>query len=293
MRTRVRGRPNGGRRDPSRGATHGIDTVRSQLRRRRRAPSRGVAALIVNWYLLLALIAAALVPLALIATRQELRRVRLRLVEELRTTMFKHQPDLPQLELVAARYRASADETGKTRQGLVMIWTGAAFFFAVSFVGFVLLLVPRAWLLSEGPAFPKITYSLLWTMKSGQATEDLALAVSVAGIAFLGGYVFQLRYLVRATLNQELGALSFVRATLQILQGIVVALVAYRVIYAVGFDPGAVRPGGVAFVPSGSGVAAALGAAFVFGLFPNLGLMKIAKFVRVRAKTVDEEAMAG
>jgi len=245
--------------------------------------------MISQGYFILPALLAALVPLALIATRQELRRVRLRLVEELRRTLFKHEPDLPQLELVAARYRATADETGRTRQGLVMIWTGAAFFFAVSFVGFALLLVPRNLLLSASPAFPKITYSLLWairTVEAGpkEALDDLALAVSVAGIAFLGGYVFQLRYLIRATINLELSALAFVRASLQILQGMIVALVAYRVIYAVGIQ----AQGGVA----SAAAATALGAAFIFGLFPNLGLMKIAKFVRVRAKTVDEDAMA-
>lgn len=242
----------------------------------------------VNWYIVPAALMAALVPLALIATREELRKVRLRLVEELRGTLFKNQPDLPQLELVAARYRASADSddlSGKPRQGLVMIWTGALFFFAVCFAGFLILIVPRESLFSEGPGqFPRITYSLLWTMKPDQ--DELARAVTVAGIAFLGGYIFQLRYLVRATLNQELGALSFVRATLQIVQGVIVALVAYRVLDSTGVGSAAGGAGGDA------AFAAALATAFIFGLFPSFGLMKIAKAARVRAKTVDEAAMA-
>jgi hypothetical protein len=241
-----------------------------------------------NWYIIPAALMAALVPLALIATRQELRKVRLRLVEELRTTLFKHQPDLPQLELIAARYRASEessgpagsdqDPAGKPRQGLVMIWTGAAFFFLVCFIGFLILFVPRVWLLSESPGqFPRITYSLLWLIRDDPI--ELARAVTVAGIAFLGGYVFQLRYLVRATLNQELGALSFVRATLQIVQGVIVALVAYRVLDSTGVGD------------SDAAFAGALATAFVFGLFPSFGLMKIAKAARVRAKTIDEKAM--
>ncbi len=234
-------------------------------------------------YLFAAALLALLVPLALIATRLELRRVRLRLVEELRATLFRNEPDLPQLELVAARYRTSEDESGTARQGLVMIWTGAAFFSAVSFVGFLLLLVPRIWLLSDNPSHsPGITFSLLWTMETGpsvEGVEGLARAVTVAGIAFLGGYVFQLRYLVRATLNQELSALALVRSTLQILQGMIVALIAYRVLDST--------------IPlAENGFAAAIGTAFVFGLFPNLGLAKIAKAVRVRTKTVDDEAMA-
>jgi hypothetical protein len=189
-----------------------------------------------NWYIVWAALLAALVPLALIATRHELRKVRLRLVEELRTTLFSHAPHLPQLELVSARYRGTTDQTGQTRQALVMIWTGGLFFFAICFVGFLLLLVPRASLLSPTPDFPSITFAFLWTTGADSSVEDLAQAVTIAAVGFLGGYVFQLRYLIRATLNQELGALAFVRATLQILQGMIVALVAYRVLYATGVE---------------------------------------------------------
>jgi hypothetical protein len=234
-----------------------------------------------NWYLLFALALAAIVPLALIATRHELRRVRLRLVEELRSSLFRNQPDLPQLELVAARYRATSDEDGKTRQALLMVWTGAFFFFAVSAVGFMLLLVPREWLLAERPSFPRITYAFLWTTETRPTPEDLARVVTVAGLAFLGGFVFQLRYLVRATLNQELSALAFVRAALHILQGVIVALVTYRVI---GFTVSEGDAGAWTF-------ASALGLAFIVGYWPNLGLMKLAKALRVQIKRVDDQAM--
>ena len=98
--------------------------------------------------------------------------------------------------------------------------------------------MPRVWLLSANPA--AIPEDHLFApladpgTRLGEHPKELARAVTVAGIAFLGGYVFQLRYLVRATLNQELGALSFVRATLQIVQGVIVALVAYRVLDSTG-----------------------------------------------------------
>lgn len=234
-----------------------------------------------NWYLLFALGLAAIVPLALIATRHELRRVRLRLVEELRSSLFKNQPDLPQLELVAARYRATSDEDGKTRQALLMVWTGAFFFFAMSAVGFMLLLVPSDWLLADRPDFPRITYAFLWTTETPLTRENLARVVTVAGLAFLGGFVFQLRYLVRATLNQELSALAFVRAALHILQGVIVALVTYRVI---GFAVNEGEAGAWTF-------ASALGLAFIVGYWPNLGLMKLAKALRVQIKRVDDQAM--
>jgi hypothetical protein len=237
----------------------------------------------VYYYNLWAAIAALIAPLALIATRRELRKVRLRLVEELRATLFKDEPNLPQLELAAARYSTRNDDAGMARQGLVLIWTGAAFFVTIGFVGFSLLLMPTRSLLSSTPSFPQITWSLLWSTNAlipadalGNV-DELARTVSILGIAFLGGYIFQIRYLVRATLSQELGALAFVRATLQILQGMIVALVAYRVGGQVA-DPKLVLPG-------------ALAVAFVFGLFPNLGLNRIAKIARVPTKDLDPDAM--
>ncbi|MBV9929755.1 MAG: hypothetical protein JO013_02275 [Alphaproteobacteria bacterium] len=236
----------------------------------------------IDWYLLWPFLAALLVPLALIATRHELRRVRLRLVEELRENLFKDEAELPQLKLVAARYSASEDSSGDTRQSLVLVWTGAIFYFAASFVGFTLLLVPAAWLISQAPQFPRITFALLWAPVASTEVHDLQRTAALLGVAFLGGYVFQLRYLVRATLNQELGALAFARATLQLVQGMIVAVVAYRV--------------GVAVKPSfgGSsdiGFAAELGLGFIIGMYPDVGLARIAKAVRVRIKAVDEEAL--
>jgi hypothetical protein len=240
----------------------------------------------IYYYNLWAALAALLAPLALIATRRELRKVRLRLVEELRKTLFKDEPNLPQLELAAARYSVEVDEAGKARQGLVLIWTGAAFFIAIGFVGFSLLMMPTIRLLSAAPAFPRVTWTLLWSTNwpgnpdPAAQLSELARSVSILGVAFLGGYIFQIRYLIRATLNQELGALAFVRATLQILQGMIVALVAYRV-------GGEVAGGdGHALVFS-----AALAVAFVFGLFPNLGLNRIAKIARVPTKDLDPDAM--
>ena len=231
-------------------------------------------------YLVIALILAAIVPLALIATRNELRKVRLRLVEELRTTLFKDDPNLPQLELAAARYRAEDDRTGQTRQALVRVWTGAFFFITVSFLGFALLLMPRDVLLSATTEFPRITFALLWTEKANADLDTLAQTVTVVAVAFLGGFVFQLRYLIRATLNQELGALAFVRAMIHILQGMIIALVAYRVgADMIGFETGTF------------GFAAGLAAAFLFGLYPVTGLAQIAKVARIRRKDVDQESL--
>lgn len=236
--------------------------------------------MIVNPYLLWALLAASLVPLALLATRNELRRVRFRLVEELRDTLFKGEANLPQLELASARYRAEADHAGQTRQSLVRVWTGAVIFVTISFVGFCLLLVPRASLLSiAADSFPRITDALLWGAQSPTPPlDELARTVTILGVAFLGGYVFQIRYLMTATLNQELSALAFVRATIYILQGMIVALIIYRVESAL-------------VTPTGGWFATALAVAFVIGFFPNIGLARIAKLAGIRKKDVDQKAL--
>jgi hypothetical protein len=251
-------------------------------------------------YLLWSLAAAVLTPLALIVTRHELRKVRYRLVEELRVNIFKSEPNLPQLELAAARYRAGRDEAGETRQAAVQIWTGACIFALLSFAGFSILLVPTAKLISATPTFPQVTSSLLWSQAysaealNAVALADLSRTLTIAGIAFLGGYVFQVRYLIRATLNQELGALAFVRATLNVLQGMIVALVAYRV--EVVLIDGAVTAGATGAVAGAAAgpvaFAAAMAGAFVLGLYPNLGLNRISKVAKIRWKEVDEVAMA-
>jgi len=255
--------------------------------------------MIVSPYLFWALATAALAPLALIVARHELRKVRYRLVEELRVNIFKDEPNLPQLELAAARYRAGRDEAGETRQEAVQIWTGAFIFTALCFAGFSILLVPTSQLLSGTPTFPQVTASLLWSQgyAAGPLREaalaDLARTLTIAGISFLGGYVFQVRYLIRATLNQELGALAFVRATMNVLQGMIVALVAYRV--EVVLIDGALTAGARGAAVDAAGpvaFAAAMAVAFVLGLYPNLGLNRISKVAKIRWKEVDELAMS-
>lgn len=240
-----------------------------------------------NLYLLWALFLASLVPLALIATRNELRRVRFRVVEDLRKHLFEEQRDLPQLELAASRYSSTGEQTGnggETRQSLVRIWTGALVFVAISFIGFALLMVPRGSLLALKPSqFPQITDALLWGASSPvPPLDDLARTVTIVGVAFLGGYVFQIRYLVRAMLNQELGALAFVRATVTLIQGMIIALIVYRAASAAGVaaDSGA-----------SPAFASALALAFIIGFLPNVGLARISQLAGVRNKGVDQKAL--
>jgi hypothetical protein len=261
-----------------------------------------------NLYLLFAVALAAIVPLALIATRGELRRVRRLVIEELRCLIFKGE-NLPQIAMVEARYVDAGDRPkddpdrryrGGGREAQLRIWTGATVFFLVCLGGYLLLLTPTVWLISPEPRFPRLTFALLWATER-EVTADLAQAITVAGMAFLGGYVFQLRYLVRTTLNQELSALAFVRASVRILQGVIIAVVAFRVLGAsLGVDCygetgcaglSVSQPGAAPLPDNSARFALALGVAFVIGYWPDLGLMRLAKGLRIRIKTVDEKAL--
>jgi hypothetical protein len=234
-----------------------------------------------NWYSLLAAAMAAIVPVALMITRTELRRVRRLAIEELRLHLFDgldSRDELPQITLVEARYGGPEGQqfagSSGSRQAQLRIGAGATVFFIVCFGGFLLLLTPSQWLLSTAPDFPRVTYALLWTSQS--SLPELLQGASVVGAAFLGGYVFQLRNLIRVTLNQELSALAFVRASVHIIQGALIAIIAYRVV-------GASTP---------TAATIALGVAFLIGYWPDLGLARIAKVLQVRLKAIDSDALA-
>ncbi|HEX8057056.1 MAG TPA: hypothetical protein VF481_10365 [Novosphingobium sp.] len=247
---------------------------------------RGVA---MNWYLALAVALAALIPVSLIVAGVELRRMRLRVVQDLKVTVFAQNPMLPQLELAMSRYsRVTADSSRPGRQDEVKQWFGASVYTIVSLVGFVLLLDPVLWLVGGADNALRVADALLWAPHGDQAGSSevgLRRAAAIAAFAFLGGHVFNVRYLIRQTLNQELTAIAFVRAAFSLLQGMVLALVVYHV--------GASGMGMVVDQPTdGAGMGVALAVAFVVGYFPDAGLARISKWARLHIKVVDEDALA-
>lgn len=103
----------------------------------------------------------------------------------------------------------------------------------------------------------------------------LARDGAVVGAAFLGGYLLTARMLLRAVQNDEVSALLFLRAAAQLVQGVVVAMVAHRTV-------GAAMP-----------AAMAIGLAFAMGHAPDPGLAGLSRRLRIRfAKPVDEGALA-
>jgi len=239
----------------------------------------------MNWHIVLAVFFAALAPGALIATGRELRRVRLRIVEDLRNTVFAgHERDLPQLLLAQARYAPARKDIGGAggRQDEAKQFIGGIVYAAVSVLGFIILFDPIPALIGPGGHLP-IAESIIWAPTADAL--DLRRSAAIAGFAFLGGYVFNLSYLIRQTLNQELSALAFVRAALRLIQGMFLAVVAYHAIPNVlpdGWQDGAV---------AGGGFAIGLAAAFVFGYFPEVVLARMARSARVTIKDMNEEAI--
>ena len=263
-----------------------------------------------NAHLWISLLLALLAPVGLLFTRWELRRVRSAIVEELVDTVFPAQREMPQLEMVLARYRAhSRDHTGnvksggivksggnaassRSRQALVMPVIGAGLFTLISFGGFLLLFLPIDQAMRSGLHLqPDLHPSLLWTFDNDAtfSSENARLLafqfMAVAGFAFLGAYLFQINYLIRATLNLELSALAFVRGALRLVIGMIVGVVLYRAMGALF--------GGAPSNFAGRGVAAVLGASFVAGYAPDSALGRLYRWLRVRLKRIDETAMAG
>lgn len=239
----------------------------------------------MNWHLVLAASLALLLPIALIVTGAEIRRVRLRVVEDLRDTVFLGERNLPQLVLALARYQRSSRHDGRpTRLDEVRQWAGAFFYGAVCLLGFSLLFNPVAYLVAVKGYAIGVPDALFWQPTAKGATEaTLRQAAAIAGAAFLGGYVFNIRYLIRQTLNQELSALAFVRSALRIVHGMIVGVVVYHV-GAVVID----RVNGDASGVGQGGLAAGLAVAFVLGYLPDRALDRIARLARITLKNVDE-----
>jgi hypothetical protein len=248
----------------------------------------------MNWHLVLAALLAVLLPAALLITGVELRRVRLRIVEDLRNTVFAGpHSDLPQLRLAQARYdRARNSNAGAGgRQDEAKQYLGALIYALVCLLGFVLLFDPYTSLIN-GDTLPGLQLgvadALFWNTGDSSGTDTATYvrrSVATAGFAFLGGYVFNISYLVQQTLNQELSALAFARAALRLIQGVFLAVAAFHVFANV-------VPGG-AFkeAVSESGFVVGLGAAFIFGYYPDPALRLISRSSGVAMKYANQKAL--
>ena len=103
---------------------------------------------------------------------------------------------------------------------------------------------------------------------------------AVIGAAFLGGYLLTGRMLLRAAQHDEVTALLLLRAAMQLVQGVIVALIAQRMI-------------GPALAGGALADGVAVGLAFAAGYAPDPGLNAIARRLTVRfAKPIDDAALS-
>lgn len=191
-------------------------------------------------YHFLALFFAALLPAMLFVSQAAVRKQRGAVYLDVVRSLF---PDdrLPQVELIGAKYGAAGQAGGvwSNRRQPAALLLAALLYLALTFVGFELLLVPIAALVDLGDVAPPdwtlvITPSFLWS-SGGADNAALKNTVAVAAVAFLGGYIGAAGFLVRQALNYELDGMSFMRSSLQVIMGMVIALVAFRAL-TVGGD---------------------------------------------------------
>jgi hypothetical protein len=110
-------------------------------------------------------------------------------------------------------------------------------------------------------------------------------ALTVATFAFLGAYLFAIRHLLKSVSNFDLSPLTFFRLGLHIVSACVAAVVLWRS----GSQASELLPS----VSTDNGLGAGWYAfAFLLGWIPDLGILYVARAVRIRfIKNVDSEAL--
>ena len=219
---------------------------------------------------------ALALPLTLFVCRSVVRSQRSATYDDLVRALYPEGggEDLPQLDLVRSKYatrkarRAEHRETaneGHAYQNLLILTLATALFAAFSFIGFQLLLTPKACLFAAhcmtSDRAPWVQDSLAWTAnlpRRARVSLDMVQSVTVVGVGFLGAYVATTQFLIRQLLNYELGAVSFLRAAFQLLLGLSVPLVAFRI-------------GSALSVPINT-FPAWIGIAFFLGMAPQAGI---------------------
>ncbi|WP_394763710.1 hypothetical protein [Phenylobacterium sp.] len=243
-------------------------------------------------------------PMALFVSRSVVRNQRGALYNDLIMALFPEggSEALPQLELVRSKYDSGHGQEDHAahavknvkRDPKVLILT-TLLFCAMSFLGFTLLLTPKACLLG-GLCDVKVPFrlpdALLWSGDIKAVTTDFSQAavntMTIGALGFLGAYVAASQYLIRQLLNYELEAVSFLRSAFQLGMGVTVSVVAYRAIQ------GGLQLGLDAFGRGGQITAAApwLGIAFLIGMAPQTGLSWLAGRLKLTLqKAVDLEGL--
>jgi hypothetical protein len=265
-------------------------------------PHWGVLMNAVGWGIFAAIF-AVITPLTLLVMREVIRRRRSALLGELLETLFKGKENIPTLEFARNKYGAgpSAGGTDLSREEKAVarslkrpysLFVSAIPYLLLSIIGFLILIEPVCALISTDACFGNgIAQALIWIEPgSGAAAGPKLLdAAAIVGAAFLGGYLFTLRTLLRAVMNFELSPITWLRAAVHILSGSIVALLLYRTLAGTAYLSNVLQ---ITTSPDGSPLRLWLAVAFVAGYVPDFGLSTLVRYLHITyLKNVDDEVM--
>jgi len=256
----------------------------------------------VGWGVFAAIF-AVIIPLTLLAMREVIRRRRSTLLAELLDTLFKGKENIPTLEFARNKYGArssagGADLSGEEKAAARSITRPYALlvsaipYLFLSVIGFLILLEPICALISSDACFGNlIVQALIWIEQPGAATAGAKLLepAAIVGAAFLGGYLFTVRTLLRAVMNFELSPITWLRAAIHILSGSFVALVLYRTLGGTAYLSNVLQ---ITSNPDSSPLRLWLAVAFIAGYVPDFGLSTLLRYLHITyLKNVDDEVM--
>jgi hypothetical protein len=223
--------------------------------------------------------------------REAIRRRRSAMISDLLDNLFKGSHDVPSLEFARNKYDAkpttangAGDATRHYRVRTLVLFVSALPYLLFSLAGFVLLMEPIANLVAAKPEDGWLRPTLFWATKGDVDSANLVWIAALAGAAFLGGYLFTLRNLLKAVLNFELNPITWLRAAIHLLSGVVVTVLVYRALADTSFLK--------SLVDSIQVPGLWLAFAFFVGFMPDLGLTTAARYVHIHyLKTIDDTAL--
>ena len=257
----------------------------------------------VGWGIFAAIF-AVITPPTLLVMREVIRRRRSSLLGELIDSLFKGNENIPTLEFARNKYgaRPAASTAGQSREEKAATRTltrpyallvSAIPYLLLSIIGFLILIEPVCALISTDACFGNlIVQSLIWMEHPGGAADSAARlldAAAIVGAAFLGGYLFTLRTLLRAVMNFELSPITWLRAAVHLLSGSIVALLLYRTLGGTPYLSDVLQ---ITVTPDSSPLRLWLAVAFVAGYVPDFGLSTLVRYLHITyLKNVDDALM--
>jgi len=217
---------------------------------------------------------SALLPFAILALRKTIQVNRHGLISVLKDVFdldnapCSQEKIVPSFEFLKYKYslqKMEKSETGKSKGRDTPRWAFivcsiplVVMVFAFSVLALSVLLAEILKLDGDGWGIPHFLF-----LPPGVMDDKTRTVLWVVVVAFLGGYLFAIRGLLRAVNNFDLSPGSFISAALQLMLGVVTAVV---------IVVGGVNMSDTGVPGKGLAVAASIVAAFLIGFIPEFGL---------------------